>query len=172
MLISDEYRQINRDLHRIYPTYGIGGHRWANTIKRAGNNFKCRSILDYGCGKGSLLLALAQSFSIKGYDPAVEWYEERPEVADMIVSTNMLEHVEPECLEDVLRDMRELGRKAIFATVATKSAGRLLPDGRDSHLILGPRQWWVERIGKFWELSEISLDNRRDESFYFIGIPK
>jgi hypothetical protein len=33
MLISDEYRDLNRQLHETRKDYGVGGYRWASDIR-------------------------------------------------------------------------------------------------------------------------------------------
>ena len=58
----------------------------------------------------------------------------------------MLEHIEPECLDAVLDDLRRVTRKAGLFEVSTVLGGTHLPDGRDAHLIVEPLEWWRPKI--------------------------
>jgi len=144
MLITEDYRQQNAELHRIRPDYGVGGHKHAKLIKELSQAMGTQDILDYGCGKQTLQDALG--FDIHNYDPAFPAVADAPEPADLVVCSDVLEHIEPECLDDVLDDLKRVTRKMIFLTIATRPAVKNLPDGRNTHLIQQNMQWWVPKI--------------------------
>lgn len=54
MLITDQYRELNAQLHNTNPSYGVSSSRWAPLVAGLAENFGTRDILDYGCGKGLL----------------------------------------------------------------------------------------------------------------------
>ncbi len=87
-----------------------------------------------------------------GYDPAIEGLDDEPEPADLVVCGDVLEHIEPECLDAVLDDLKRCTVKAIFLTVATRPAKKTLSDGRNAHLIQQPAEWWLPKIMQRWEL--------------------
>lgn len=64
----------------------------------------------------------------------------------MVVCIDVLEHIEPECLDDVLDHIRMLTRKMAFLTVATTAARKEYADGRNTHLIQKPYEWWLPKI--------------------------
>ena len=64
------------------------------------NNIK--RVLDYGCGKG--LLGLFLPISVYNYDPAMPEWSADPEPEDYLLCTDVLEHVEPDCIEDVVEE--------------------------------------------------------------------
>lgn len=103
-------------------------------------------ILDYGCGKRTLEEALG--FPIANYDPAIPGLDEAPQPADIVSCTDVLEHIEPDCLPAVLSDIRRVTKRAVFLTIATRPAKKFLADGRNAHLIQQPARWWVEQL---WE---------------------
>jgi len=144
LLISEQYRQQNKQLHEIRPDYGVGGHKHAKEIKELALAMGTKDILDYGCGKRTLEDALG--FEIKNYDPAFEELSLPAEPADLVVCTDVLEHIEPECLEDVLDDLRRVTKKAAFLTIATRPAVKNLPDGRNAHLIQQDLKWWLPKL--------------------------
>ena len=110
-----------------------------------------KTVLDYGCGKGGLGLALSHLL-MTGYDPAVAGHEGTPEPADLVICTDVLEHIEPECLEEVLDDLRRCALKGVFLTIATRPAKKFLADGRNAHLIQEPMTWWLPKIWSRWDL--------------------
>jgi 2-polyprenyl-3-methyl-5-hydroxy-6-metoxy-1,4-benzoquinol methylase len=145
MLISSENRALNRQLHERRGDYVTSGARWASTVVQIAEKVGAASILDYGAGKGSLARALGAR-PVRQCDPAVPGIDAPPEPADLVVCTDVLEHVEPERLEPVLDHLRRLTRRALFAAVATRPAKKTLADGRNAHLIQEPAEWWLPRL--------------------------
>lgn len=80
------------------------------------------------------------------YDPGVPELSEMPQPTQMVVTIDVLEHIEPDCLEDVLDHLEELTKEILFATVHTGPAGKNLPDGRNAHLIQKPSEWWLPKF--------------------------
>lgn len=155
MLISENYRQLNKDLH-AGGSYGQRGDRWAEAVQVLLDRYQPSTILDYGCGAGALGRALNRP--IGEYDPAIEGKDGPPAPADMVVCTDVLEHIEPECLDDVLDDLRSVTRKQLFAVISTRPAAKKLVDGRNAHLIIEPWPWWEARIRPRFDILELSVD--------------
>jgi 2-polyprenyl-3-methyl-5-hydroxy-6-metoxy-1,4-benzoquinol methylase len=65
-----------------------------------------------------------------------------PEPHDIVACTDVLEHIEPDCLDDVLKDIRRCTKKVAFLLIATRPAIKVLADGRNAHLIQQPYTWW------------------------------
>jgi 2-polyprenyl-3-methyl-5-hydroxy-6-metoxy-1,4-benzoquinol methylase len=151
VLISDEYRRLNYELHQK-GNYGISGAKYAADILRLTDAHGFRSILDYGCGKGLLKKALDGHCSapIVEYDPAFPEKADLPKPADLVVCGDVLEHVEPECLEAVLDHIRDLAKRAVFLVIATRHASKHLSDGRNAHLIVEPASWWMPKLQRRW----------------------
>jgi hypothetical protein len=80
------------------------------------------------------------------YDPAIPGKDERPEFADLVVCTDVLEHIEPERIGAVLAHLRGLARKAIWCVISTKPSNKTLPDGRNAHILIRPESWWREAL--------------------------
>lgn len=45
-------------MHAAPRGYGNGGHVWAETVRGLAEQYDCWSVLDYGCGRGTLAPAL------------------------------------------------------------------------------------------------------------------
>ena len=168
MLISPAYRTLNRQLHEARSDYGKSGARWAGSIAQIADKIGAASILDYGAGKGTLARAL-EGRAIRQYDPAVPGIDAPPEPADLVACTDVLEHIEPECLDSVLDHLRGLTRRVLFAVVATRPAKKTLPDGRNAHLIQEPVEWWLPRL---WPRFHVKRFDDLGGEFVAIGVPR
>jgi hypothetical protein len=153
-LISASYAELNARLHKENIAYGVGGGKHAPIVLKLCESLKTRSVLDYGCGKGYLAKEL--DFPIWEYDPAIEGKNADPRPADLVICTDVLEHVEPERLDFVLADLRRVVRKVGYFTVHTKAAMKFLADGRNAHLIQEGADWWRARLSKFFTVAQIT----------------
>lgn len=149
-LISERYRQANAAEHRGNPLYGSHGHRWADKIRELVNQYKFKSALDYGCGKGTLAAVMSREtdIQIKEYDPAIPGKSADPEVADLVICTDVLEHIEPDYLDEVLRHIFSKMNKAAFFCIAMRK-GSKLPDGTQKHQLLKKTSWWIKKLSKY-----------------------
>lgn len=153
--ISPAYAELNRDLHRTEPQYGTRGSRWADFVRALANDYGIKDVLDYGCGKQSLKAALPE-LDVRGYDPGIEELAAPPQPAGLVVCTDVLEHVEPEMLDNVLADLARLMKTAGFVAVNTRPASKSLADGRNAHLTVQPAEWWLARLRRHFDV----LDSR------------
>ena len=142
--ISKEYAAMNKQLHEQNPNYGISGAKRASTILKLSESMETKSILDYGCGKG--LLAKSLPFPIWEYDPAIPGKDSPPRPADLVVCTDVLEHVEPELLDNVLQDIARCTVKTAYLIVATFPAQKTLPDGSRELIYTMPDSTGLEEV--------------------------
>lgn len=147
-LISDAYKALNRKLHEDRADYGCRGHNYADVVARIRKASECDSVLDYGCGKGRLARALP--FPIWEYDPAIPGKDHPPRPADLVMCTDVLEHIEPEYIDEVIADLARATKKVVFIVISMATAQKVLPDGRNTHLIVEKKEWWLEKLGKWF----------------------
>lgn len=149
-LISPKYQVLQRMLHAQPKLYGERGDKWAQTVLALVAEHQATSVLDYGCGQGSLktavLSARPHGLRFDEYDPGIEGKNGLPSFADLVVCTDVLEHVEPERLDAVLAHLKLLARKAVLLVVALVPTAKVLADGRNAHLIVRPANWWRKRV--------------------------
>jgi hypothetical protein len=173
-LISPEYRELNRRLHVDNLTYGVGGGKHAPTVLKLAEiiakSQKFVSILDYGCGKGYLAKALP--FPIAEYDPSVPGKEESPRPADLVCCLDVLEHVEPDKLEFVLEDLRRCTLKYAFLVIHTGPSGKVLADGRNTHLIQKGAKWWAKQLSKYFWVNNDSIITKSLPLIHCVLTPK
>lgn len=149
-LISPKYVELQQELHARPNGYGGKGDKWAAGVAEVALRLECRSVLDYGCGQGSLKTALQKIaphiHRIDEYDPAIPGKDGWPAFADLVVCTDVLEHVEPDKLDATLKVLNTLARKAVFVVIATRPSNKTMADGRNAHLIIESDDWWRARL--------------------------
>jgi Methyltransferase domain len=148
-LISEAYVEEQRRLHAAPRGYGQRGSKWSPQVEEMLRRHSCRSMLDYGCGQGSLVRVLTNNFRLahpvdfREYDPAIPGKDAPPEEpADLVVCTDVLEHVESEKIVRVMRHLSELTRRALFAVIALVPTEKRLSDGRQAHILIRSVEWW------------------------------
>ena len=145
-LLSDEYRRLNKELHQRDHTYGTTGRKYAELVRTFAREYKARHILDYGCGKRDLWRSLHAEFDVRNFDPAIPGLDGPPEPADLVACVDVLEHVEPDYLHNVLADLRRVTLTAAFLTIAMRPASKHLPDGTNCHRIVEGSAWWIGQL--------------------------
>ena len=151
-MYSLEYLQELKALHQDKKRpKGFGGK-----VKDLGEFYKWiqywqpSDCLDYGCGKGVILAHLKEEFphiEFQGYDPALQMWERRPDKKyKMIFCNDVLEHVEPKFISHVLQDINNLTKEYVWLRIDTLPARKKLSDGRNAHLIIENKQWWLNLI--------------------------
>lgn len=156
-LISPEYCAQQKVLHAAPRGYGGKGHKWSAAVIAMIATQGYRSVLDYGCGQGSLrewVMRAEPCADFREYDPAIPGRDALPEPADLVVCTDVLEHIEPEKLLSVLQHLKALAMRALLLVIATRPSNKTLTDGRNAHLILESGAWWAQQIeaaGLTWE---------------------
>lgn len=145
-LYSFSYIELQKELHAAPRGYGGNGRKWAQWVILFADKYDCGSVLDYGCGQGTLKASLPNRLVCREYDPAIPGKDQPPSFADLVNVTDVLEHIEPDKLDNVLEHIRSLARKAVFAVIATRPANKVMSDGRNAHLIVEDREWWTTRL--------------------------
>ncbi len=169
MLISEAYKEQNRLLHEERPDYGANSHRLAGMVKDMCRQGPFASVLDYGCGKGTLKEFLP-GLDVREYDPAITGKDGSPEPADLVVCSDVLEHIEPDCLADVLADLRRVSGRMALLVISTIPATKTLPDGRNAHLIVEDPGWWRAKVSEHFTIILKSV--QEDCGVLFIAEPK
>lgn len=170
-LISPQYQQEQQRLHEARDDYGVASLQYAPVVAMLVARLEVDSVLDYGCGKGRLIDGLKRtpqdrSFTIELYDPAIPQFSAPPEPAELVVCIDVLEHIEPELLDNVLDDIQRLAQEHVFLTIHTGPAVKTLSDGRNAHLTQQGPAWWMPKLLARWDLMEAKATG---PGFVFIG---
>jgi hypothetical protein len=167
MLISPDYKKLNEALHTA-GDYGITGSKWAADVLALSTRIGTKDILDYGCGQRSLEKALG--FPIRNYDPCIAGFDAPPEPAKIVICTDVLEHIEPEYVDAVLDDLKRVTVNIGFFVIANRPARKILPDGRNAHLIQEGPRWWLPRLCQRFEI--VQLNSLQGEFVVVVGNPE
>lgn len=159
--ITEKYAELNKELHASRPDYGCKSSRHGKTVCSISHQYDAESILDYGCGKGDLVKFLRANTNCRvvGYDPGhPKFCEVQAKPCDILTCTDVLEHIEPDCLSSVLDDMYANCNKAMYIHVATRlDSSKLLPDGTNPHKIVEPIEWWMEKFKDHFKDPSITI---------------
>jgi hypothetical protein len=159
MLITDAYRQEQERLHAT-GKYGTASLQYGETVSHLVEATGAKTLLDYGCGSmQNLKTVLNCDVLYQGYDPAVPQFSVK-EPSDLVVCIDVLEHIEPDLLDNVLDDLLMLTDKWAFFTVHTGPAVKTLSDGRNAHLIQKPPAWWLPRLMQRWDLHSFQANRQ------------
>ena len=147
--ISEDYRRMQEKLHEN-PNYGVASLQYAPIVAKIMQQTGITEVLDYGAGKGrlgqSLRTMLPAPLAIHHYDPGVPEWSGRPRPCGFVCCIDVLEHIEPDFLDNVLDDLQSLVERAGFFTVHIGAAIKVLPDGRNADLIEQAADWWLRRL--------------------------
>ncbi len=111
--------------------------------------------MDYGCGNGVLLKLLKhkyQKINIDGYDPAIKEFSVIPKNHyDMIINTDVLEHIPKNDICDVLNHIKSLSNNVFFCLHHGK-AWTILPNGENAHITIEPKEWYHNLMKKYFDI--------------------
>lgn len=147
-MISNEYKSILTNIHESSP-FGKRA-KIPKYLEEFISQINPSSIVDFGCGKGRLVDKLKECYPgkvIGGYDPGNTAFDIPLDnkFYDLLISTDVLEHVEPEYIDQTL-DYLKTKSKYIYHLIALSPAKLILPDGRNAHLILESKEWWRDKF--------------------------
>lgn len=170
-IISKDYLQQQIDLHKNL-NYGVASLGYAPIVKDLFVKISAKSISDYGAGKCNLRVGLEKiglsDFSYYPYDPVFPEYGP-PTQGDLVCCIDVLEHVEIPFVDSVLKDLASITKKVGFFTIATGPAMKILPDGRNAHLIQKPTSWWLPKLVRFFEIQRLQTEGTH--GFWVIVTP-
>jgi hypothetical protein len=155
--------------------HGKTGSRWVKKVMELmASDQKIKNVLDYGCGQGTLMAGIDNKmagYELCEYDPAVPGKSSVPVgTYDLVVCTDVLEHVEPLLFENVLTHIASITGKTAFFVIATQPAVILLANGKNAHLIVKSAGWWLAQIEMAFPDKPITVgDNCRGQVTFLVG---
>jgi len=91
-------------------------------------------------------------YNVFEYDPGISGKDTSPEPRDYLICIDVLEHVEPDLLYNVLEDLERVIKKKGYLTIAMYPARRILKDGRNAHLIVKDSFWWITKLREHFNI--------------------
>lgn len=148
-----EYKDLHlyKEIYANNKNYGNTGHKYVDEIANYIRTNKCSKILDFGCGVGLLKKHLLErAIEIDEYDPAIK---EKSIIYknnyDLIITTDVLEHLYENEIEFVIKEMLLLNPKFMLHIISTRKAISVLPDGTNAHKTIKQGNWWRDVIKKY-----------------------
>lgn len=169
ILISEEHKNLNYKLHQSNPSYGMGGSKYRDTVLRLMKETKTTSVLDYGCGKG--MLAKSLDVPIWEYDPAIPEKSGIPKPADIVICTDVLEHIEHDKLNFVLDDLKRCVKQIGYFVISTRKAVKTYENGKNAHSIVQGEEWWKKKLEKFFSIGTI-INKEKECELHAVVAPK
>lgn len=165
---TEEYGAMQRQMHDA-GGYGMWGDHETRLASMGILNLydqlkRPLSVMDYGAGSGALGFSLERLFkcaAVTNYDPFHPMWRDKPEpgVHDIVICCDVMEHVEPQCVENTLKYIAEHCRYMAIFTIAIDEAAKTLPDGRNAHVTQRSPAWWQKRISKHFMIAEGRSNN-------------
>ena len=157
MSITTEYQKQLKTMHeapwgRTAVRYGAGYDVLTMLDRKA---LMINSVLDFGCGEGTLGDFVHESqpgrVAWTDYDPGVPGLDRAPHgTFDLVVTCDVLEHVEPHLLDETIRECFDLSDRLVYHNIPCFQAGTVFVDGpyvgQNLHLTIEGPEFWKARI--------------------------
>jgi len=164
-LFTEEYKTTLENTHKQTKyTWGQTAPMYIREISHFIKQNNIKDVLDYGSSWGSLKQTLEKHGILKELNTLQEYDPGYPNKVngnipqEFVICIDVLEHIEPELIDNVLDDLQRCTLKAGFFTIATYKARQILSDGRNAHLIVEPPLWWKEKLVKRFEIVQESYN--------------
>lgn len=155
MLVTDHYRSVLEKEH-AQGEWGIMSLHFAARVANMMKLHRSKEVLDYGCGAGNLgksLKVIMPDVIVHNYEPGIPQYSHPPAPCKIVACIDVLEHVEPECLESVLNDLERVIEGYAVITVSCHLAMRVLNNGWNAHICIKTPQEWLEILRERFDIT-------------------
>ena len=140
---------------------------YRKSVQDVFEKYSVSTVLDYGCGgsdwkapnfddSGESAIEYFQLEKLYRYEPARD-IDER-QVAQCVISFDVLEHIFVSDIPNVLRDMFSYAKDLLVLNVACYPAAAKLPNGENAHITVRDPMWWKGVVdGIAVEYPEVSI---------------
>ena len=165
---TEEYEEQMRQMH-AQGNFGIHGYTDIEWSSRSLIALLCTlqrpiTVLDYGSGSGMYAEAMHKVFKmieVTSYDPFHPKFRYNPEpgVHDAVNCTDVMEHVELECVDNTLKYIAEHARFMACFSIGTEDAVKTLPDGRNAHITQKSPKWWSDKLREHFAIIDYAVSD-------------
>lgn len=160
-LVSQEYKELLQHEH-ANTEWGVMAGKMIKTLEEFLVTNEAKEVLDYGAGSSSFKNSLSlKDITVYEYDPGVPGIDSIPEPKDFTICIDVLEHIEPNLIDNVLEDLARVTKKLGYFTIAMYPAQRKLKDGRNAHLIIEDTSWWMRKLCTYFNIVHFEENNKQ-----------
>jgi len=122
------------------------------------SEYKVKTIFDFGCGPAAHwdeMGPVIKPKKVMCYDPAIEKFKHLPPdniKYDMTMCVDVLEHIPEEEIDEVLYHTFWRTKNVMLFSIALTKAQQQLPNGQNAHVTIKDKQWWFDKIERFYGL--------------------
>lgn len=156
--MTNKLKRYYEEIHKSSESFrGISfNEKYLNIIKVLVESTKSKTVLDFGCGKGTQYTEKEyhKVFHIEDeniflYDIGVKKYNTLPKhKVDGTISTDVLEHIPEDEIDSVLSTIFMNTKKWVFFSISCGLAVKKLPNGENAHCTIKEPKWWEDKIEK------------------------
>lgn len=99
--------------------------------------------------------SLGRELSVFNYDFVMfndkEWADEK---YDVVHSLNLMEHIELECVDNVLKDIQKKTKYMAIFHIGLGDSDELLSNNKDAHVTAKAGKWWLDKLGAYFTVTE------------------
>ena len=172
-LFSEEYQQ---ELIAKHNKKGWGGavQGKGGTINTYMELSRAKSVLDYGAGSSAFRKEIEVQFpkykyTIHEYEPGRVELSNDPPVCDASICFDVMEHIEPEYVDNVIKHIYDKTNYWTFQDICLKASYNYFPSGKNLHLTVKPAEWWIEKLKDHWTFCNMTVTNGH---LRFLGFKK
>ena len=170
-----EYELMHESSDQMFNGRSVAS--FVDVIKHVLRENKCKTLLDYGSGKGLLYTKDHDKVKIDNpiskplpelwdideytlYDPGYEEHNKLPTGKfDSVVCTDVLEHVPEEDLGWVVDELMDYSKKVLFLNISCLPALKKFRDGTNVHVsIFKPEEWANFLAGRLRQHRNVDLN--------------
>ena len=150
--LSGEYSETIQNHHHT-KIWGASAVKWSGPdVEKllSWKRYNVQTALDYGCGQHVLATEFPQ-VNWTGYDPGIPERAEKPDGKfDLVVCSDVMEHVEEDYVEAVLQEIADYAKQVVFLNIACAPANDRFQSGprkgKDVHITVKHPTWWEEKV--------------------------
>jgi hypothetical protein len=146
VLLTDYYKSVLEQEH-ANGEWGVASVHYAPRVANMMKRYNLNEVLDYGAGAGNLektLKTILPDVIVYNYEPGIPKWNIIPSPCKMVACIDVIEHIEPECIDSVLDDLERVIEGYAFISISTTLANRVLNNGWNAHICLKDPQEWKE----------------------------